>query len=97
MRDRALRIATRIHTARGLCWVAHAQGDSGSGRPFHKSELGARGETMSTEVAKIVGQPLQSRTREAYLHCKGCLGTSRSANVAFGGANWVYVHELHAK
>ena len=63
-RKKALRIATRIHTARGLCWVAHAQGDSGSGRPFHKSELGARGETMSTEVAKIVGQPLQGRTLE---------------------------------
>ena len=41
----------------------------------------------ATEVAKIDGQPLRSRTPEAYSHYKWCLGTSTSANVAFGCAN----------
>ena len=50
-----------------------------------------------TEVAKIDGQPLQTRTLEAHRHYKRYLGTSRSANVAFGGAIGMYVNQFHAK
>ena len=46
---------------------------------------------------KIDGQPLQSRTLEAYMHFEGRLGTSGSANVAFGRASGVYVHQFHEK